>query len=111
MRDQRAYLSDVLEAIADITDFAGSMTHDEFMNDRKTQGAVLHRFQIIGEAVSHIAPQVKQQYPNISWRDIAGMRNIIVHEYFGVDLELVWDTIQLDLPNLKSVAEELLKKV
>ena len=69
--------------------------------------AVIRNFEIIGEAIKHITTDLHQQHPQINWKDIAGMRDILIHEYFGVDLELVWDTIQQDLAPLKKVIEEL----
>ncbi len=111
MRSQELYLADILEAIANINDFVGAMSLAEFEEDRKTCSAVIHQFQIIGEAVKHISEELIIQHPQISWKDIAGMRNILVHEYFGVDLNLVYETIQHDLPQLKKTVEELLLKI
>ena len=102
------YLNDILSAIKNIRLFVGSQSNDDFHADAKTQSAVIHQFQIIGEAIKHLSPELKTQYPEISWKDISGMRDILIHEYFGVDVELVWDTIQQDLKPLEDVIMKLM---
>jgi len=103
------YLNDIKDSINAINDYIASMTFDDFINDRKTYMAVIREFEIIGEAVKNIPDSIKAQYPEIQWRDIVDFRNILIHQYFGVDLEIVWKTIEEDLPSLKNAIEDIEK--
>ena len=98
----RLYLHDVLESIEAIELYTGRSSFDEFREDRKTYSATIREFQIIGEAIGKISEATKQRYGTVLWQDIKDFRNKLVHEYFGVDLEIVWNTIQHDLPELKT---------
>ena len=102
-------IQDILESVRSIMEYVQGMDYDTFQNDPKTFDAVVRRLMIIGEAATHIPDDVSEKYPNIEWRQMAGMRNILVHEYFGVSEKIVWDTIQVDLPSIISPLEKLLE--
>jgi uncharacterized protein with HEPN domain len=93
-------VSDILDAIAVIKDYTAGMDYQSFAADRKTVDAVLHNIMTIGEAATRVPDEVMLLNPDIPWRDMRDMRNIIVHEYFGVNTRIVWDTSQHNLPGL-----------
>lgn len=95
-RDFKVYLDDILEAIDRIRDTAG-MDGNLFRSDLKTQDAVIRNLEIIGEAVRQIPDEVRQQSPAVEWRKISGLRDILIHQYFGIDLEIVWDIVSQKL--------------
>ncbi len=84
------------------------MTYDEFLNDEKTCDGVARNFEIIGEAVRNLPTAVKNQAPGVGWSDIIGMRNKLVHQYWGMDVEILWKVAQVDLPALKKEVVNLL---
>lgn len=96
------YLNDILESIADIREFVAGMDLDAFIADRKTNKAVIRSLEVIGEAVSKIPDDIRSRYPDIPWQEMTGMRNRLIHEYFGVDLSIVWRTIEEDLKPLET---------
>lgn len=91
----------MLAAIAEIQEFTNKITFEEFQGDRKTIRAVLYNLAIIGEAVRNIPPEMEALHPEIPWDDVRGMRNIVIHEYFQVNLSIIWQTIQEDLVSLE----------
>jgi len=99
-RTDTLYLRDIKEAIEAIQDYTREISFDDFRIDRMRYSAVIREFEIIGEAVGKLESQVKDRYPEIAWQDIKDFRNLLIHEYFGVDLEIVWTVIQSDLPLL-----------
>ncbi len=99
-RDFRLYCEDILDLGKAIQEFVNGMSYEEFCKDRKTCSAVVREFEVIGEAVGKLPDELKQQYPNVQWQDIKDFRNLLIHEYFGVDLEIVWKIIDEDLPIL-----------
>lgn len=92
-RDYRLYLDDILEAIEWIVRYTEDLTFDDFEIDRKTQDAVIKNLQVIGEAARHLPDSVCICAPEIDWRKIIGMRNILIHEYFGINTAIVWDIV------------------
>jgi uncharacterized protein with HEPN domain len=108
-RDIRDYLEDILKAIELAQSFVANMTFDEFQADPKTSFAVIRALEIIGEATKNIPESIRVKYPEIHWKGFAGMRDKLIHAYFGVNLEVVWDTIQQDLPQLRPVIDQVLQ--
>ena len=99
---------DILDSIAAIEDHVRGMTYDQFAGDRKTIDAVLRNLAVIGEAATHLPPSVQERHPNVPWDEMRRMRNVVVHVYFGVELPVVWRTLQEDLPPLKAQLNEVL---
>ena len=102
------YLKDIKIAIDSIEKFIEGMTYDQFESDDKTSSAVIRKFEIIGEATKKIPNNIKEKYSQIPWKEIAGMRDKLIHAYSEVDLDLVWMTVKKRLPELKSTIEEIL---
>ncbi len=107
MKDQRVYLNDLLDRIQMIHDFT-SAGREDFMLSSKTQESVIRCFEIIGEIVKRLSPELLTPYPNIPWRQYAGFRDVLIHQYDKIDLKVVWDAIEQDLPQLKRVTEAML---
>lgn len=103
-------LSDIQISIRNILDFTKDMTFEIYESDLKTKHAVERNFEIIGEAASRIPENYKLTYPQIEWRILKDFRNFIIHEYFGINNEILWDTIQFRLPELLESVNILLKK-
>jgi len=108
-RSTRVLLEDMLDAIQQIQSYTTGMDKDSFTKDRKTQDAVVRNLEIIGEASGRLPDSFREEYSDIPWTLVRGLRNRIVHAYFGVDLQLIWEVIQDDLPTLRSQLSKLLK--
>jgi uncharacterized protein with HEPN domain len=100
-RDYKVYLDDILEAAANIRSYTSGITREAFTQDKKTFDAVVRNLEIIGEAIKNIPDSIRSRYPDIEWKKIAGLRDILIHEYFGVDAEIIWDIVQNKLPDLE----------
>ena len=100
-RNMKLYLQDIWESISAIEEYAQLLSEDEFYSNRLVQDAIVRRLEIIGEAAKNIDDNFRDRYPQIPWKKIAGMRDVIAHEYFGVRLDRVWDVVRKDLPDLK----------
>ena len=108
-RKPDVYLQDILESIEYIQSFLDGVSEDEFYENVEKQDAVLRRLEIIGEAVKHLPEEIREIHPDIPWRQIAGMRDIIIHEYFGVTLNMVWIVATDDILDLKTKVEEIIE--
>jgi uncharacterized protein with HEPN domain len=108
MRDYNERLLDILEAIENIEKYA-SRGHEAFEHDELIQTWILHHLQIIGEAASALPDSFRDKYPEVPWSKIIGMRNILVHNYFGVDIDVVWAVVVNDIPDLKQKIENAIR--
>jgi len=100
-RDYRQWLEDMLTSCAKIVRFTSQMSFEEFVEDEKTYDAVVRNLEIIGEAAKNVPEDVREEFPSIEWRKIAGLRDIIAHEYFGIDDDILWDIIQSKVESLQ----------
>ena len=107
-RDSRLYLLDILDSGNAILEFLRNMPFEAFCNDRKTCSAVIREFEIIGEAASKVTETCRVENDDIPWKDIVGMRNRLTHGYFDVNLDVVWETIQTDIPDLIKTLEKII---
>lgn len=110
-RSQLLYCQDILESGAAIQSYVQDVTCDVFVQDRMRYSAVIREFEIIGEAVGKLPAELKDDHPDIHWQDIKDFRNILAHEYFGVDLEIVWNTIRDDLPMLLDTVQKIVRGI
>jgi len=108
MKSDRAYLSHILDAIQKINSFVGGLSEEEFVGNTEKQYAVLRALEIIGEATKNLSYETKAKHPEVEWTEIAGMRDKLIHQYFGVDLALVWETVKFNLPKLEKAVFEML---
>lgn len=108
-RDYNLFVKDILDCINKIEDFVGKMNLDEFMRDEKTKSAVVREIEVIGEATKNIPEVIRKRYKGLPWPDMARMRDKIIHFYFGIDYEIVWEVIKKRLPEIKSLTEKILR--
>jgi uncharacterized protein with HEPN domain len=99
-RDYRLFLEDMQTSSEKIVRYTRGLNKEEFLKDEKTYDAVVRNLTVIGEAVKHIPDKVRENYVQLAWREIAGFRDIAIHEYFGIDEEILWDIIQNEVPSL-----------
>lgn len=108
-REAKLYLEDIKNSIEKIEKYTKSLTFKKFVKDFKTIDAVVRNLSIIGEAVNNMPQEIKDQRPDIPWDEIIGMRNKVIHEYFGIDEDILWATIKNDLPYFKEQILELIE--
>ena len=99
-REDTAVIQDIKEAIDRITSYTSKMEYDDFLQNYKTQDAVVRNIEILGEAAKLLSDETKRNYPNIPWKDIAGTRDKLIHDYFGVNIDIVWDIVKNEIPFL-----------
>ena len=110
-RGYKLFIKDTISAMESIEKFVRDTNLDELMHDDKTSSAVVRKFEIIGEATKHIPDWFKEKHPEIVWKRMAGMRDRLIHAYFGIDYKLVWGAIKSEIPDLKSKLQEILAEL
>ncbi|MEK7400069.1 MAG: DUF86 domain-containing protein [Candidatus Poribacteria bacterium] len=110
-KDYRDYLDDIINAIKDVEDFTKGMTYEDFRSDRKTLLAVFKCIEDIGEAAKRIPRSFRSKHNNIPWKEMAGMRDKLTHEYDRIDSVIVWRTIQQNLPQLKIMLFDIISEL
>jgi len=106
-REITDYLDDIRNAISEVEDFTCGMDFDAFVTDKKTVNAVIRSLEVIGEATKHIPSSIRKKHPEIPWTRMAGMRDVLIHDYMGVDLKTIWNVIRERLPELKVHLEKV----
>jgi uncharacterized protein with HEPN domain len=110
-REPDLLLQDIQESINKIKTYTSGMSFESFQNDDKTIDAVIRNFEIIGEAANRIPDEIKDKFNEVNWHRIRGFRNRIVHDYMGVDLEIIWEIIEKNLDELKEQIEEIIRRI
>jgi uncharacterized protein with HEPN domain len=110
-RDYRVFLEDMLGSLARIRTLTSGMSYDEFSEDLTRQEAVIRNLEIIGEASKGVPHAVRSSYPEVDWARIGGLRDVLIHQYFGIDLEIIWDIVQTKLPNLDAQIKRILSEL
>jgi uncharacterized protein with HEPN domain len=111
MKDNEVFIEHIIDSIEKIEDFICNKTRDDFLVDVQLQDATIRRIEIIGEASKNISEEFKRQYPDVPWSEMARTRDKLIHGYFGVDLELTWEIIEYDLPDLKTKMDRILEEL
>ncbi|PKK85376.1 MAG: hypothetical protein CVT48_05625 [Thermoplasmata archaeon HGW-Thermoplasmata-1] len=110
-KDDGAFLKHMRDAILRITEYTANVGHDEFIKQPMMQDAVIRQIEIMGEATKSLSAALKTKYPDVPWKDIAGMRDKLIHGYFGVDIEAVWDTVEQDISELLEKIEKIFENL
>jgi uncharacterized protein with HEPN domain len=108
-RDYKIYLKDIIECIGKIQNYTAGLAMVDFCNDAKTIDAVIRNLEIIGEAARRLPEEIRIKFPDVEWHKIISLRNILIHEYPGIDLETIWDIIENKLSLLKEQVKEILQ--
>jgi len=111
IKDDLVYLQHIGDSIKWIENYISDLSHEQFLNDHLVQDAVIRQIEIIGEASKKISDSLKKKNLLIPWKDIAGMRDKLIHGYFGVDIEAVWKTVSTDIPLLKTQIDIIIKNL
>lgn len=110
IKDPIIFIRHIMDSIKNINEFSRKLSKDKFMKERMRQNAIIRELEIIGEAVKNTPLNFRKKYPSIEWVKIAGLRDKIIHQYFGVDLEIIWRVVKEDIPELEGEIIKILKK-
>lgn len=109
--DYKIYLKDILEAICKIEKYTEDLSFDDFFENELIQDGVVRNLEIMGEAVKNIPDIIKRRNPELEWKKIAGLRDILIHAYFGMDVDIVWDIVKNKIPEMKEKISMILSKM
>jgi uncharacterized protein with HEPN domain len=109
IRDFKLFLDDIIEALEKIEEYTRDIDFNTFSKDSKTIDAVIRNFEILGEATKQIPENIKSRYSEVPWKEMAGMRDKLVHAYFGIDTSVLWETITKRIPGLKKQIQEIIR--
>jgi len=107
-KEDTIYLQHILDAISRMEEYVHELSYEGFLENRLVQDGVIRQIEIIGEAAKRLSPKMRNQVSDIPWKDIAGMRDKLIHDYMGVDIDAVWDTVSKDIPELKNKLKNLI---
>ncbi len=110
-RNITLYIKDILQNMRDAEDFIQGMSYEQFSNDKRTVNAVLRSLEVIGEAAKNVSDDIRAKYPDVPWKEMAGMRDKVIHFYFGVDREVVWVVAKDRIPSIRPLIERVLQEV
>ncbi len=110
-KDPLVFISHIIDSIKDIEHFMKNVSKELFFKNKEKRSAVIRQIEVIGEAVKNLPSDFKDRNPNIPWKDIVGMRDKLMHHYFGVDLETIWKTVNRDIPVLKKQVQDIMKEL
>jgi len=108
-RDYILFIEDILTCIEKIERYTSNVSFEEFCGNDMAVDAVIRNFEIIGEAVKKIPEEIRMKYADVEWKEAAGFRDVLIHDYFGIDLEAVWDTVRNNIPSFKKQVVKVLK--
>ncbi|MGB2727461.1 MAG: DUF86 domain-containing protein [Halobacteriota archaeon] len=109
-KDDSVYLRHILDAISRIEEYTKGIEYEDFMDDHLIQDGVIRQIEIIGEATKRLSKEIRGKHSEIPWKDMAGMRDKLIHDYLGVDIDAVWDTVKRDVPTMKNKLEDIIEK-
>lgn len=109
-RDFKIFLKDIIEAISRIETYTKDFSFEDFCGNKLVQDGVVRNLEIIGEAIKHVPEEIRNKYPDLEWKKIAGLRDILIHAYFGIDHDIVWDVVTNKIPELKEQVLRILSK-
>ena len=109
IKDDLAYIDHILDCIRKIKEFSSGLTFNEFKTNELVQDAIIRNIEIIGEASKKVSSNTKQTWYKIPWKEVSGMRDKLIHDYMGIDVKVVWQTIKEDIPSLEKLINEILK--
>ncbi len=110
-RNNLIYIKDILENMENIEKFSKDINYEQFIKDKKINYAVVRCIEIIGEAAKNVSKEIRSKYPHVPWKEMAGMRDKVIHFYFGVNLEKVWLVVTRDIPKLKPEIQKILREI
>lgn len=109
-RTPKLFFQDILESIDKIFDYISKIEYEDFRHNNMIIDAVIRNFEIIGEAAKHIPEEYKEKYPDLPLKEMTGMRNVLIHDYLGIDYQYIWQTIKDDLPQLRIVIAKIIRE-
>ncbi|MDD4652060.1 MAG: DUF86 domain-containing protein [Methanothrix sp.] len=110
-KDDSVYLRHIMDAFMQIEHYTDGVSHEEFMKDNLIQDGVIRQLEVMGEAARNLSDDLRGDYPHIPWRQMIGLRNRMIHAYFNVNLEIIWEIVQGDIPNLKRETKRVLEDI